>query len=417
MIALYLSFIGIGVFVARGARAWITFLLLLSLLGRAVVALVLDQGLKYIFVIDSLSYEYKGWLLTQPWMSPDIFSRLISGDTGFFNHYEIFLSWVFRVFGKVAIIGMLANTILSVMVIALLSWIYRQYVSARETNPRAKITERVLVCFASVYPSYLVWSTTANRDPMYFLGCTLFLASLFTILSPRRPKGPAVPLLGLLALLFSVWLVAGIRYYALWLLLSSVGLGLLLLGLSCLIRWRVLAFALPIAGVALLYILDFTFPQLINGVLKDLSYQRLAFGNLLLLDNVAQSSFGLDTSLATVTDLLLFLPNGVAHYFFGPFLWEVNSLPELMGLVEVGCVVLLLRPTLRGVRRVYPVAPLETVIMVSFVTVFAVAQCLVISNMGTLFRHRTLPMLVLLIFASEGLKDETKDRLSTFFKT
>ena len=56
----------------------------------------------------------------------------------------------------------------------------------------------------------------------------------------------------------------------------------------------------------------------------------MSFANLLLLDSVTRSSFGLDQDFASVTDILRFLPNLTLHYFFGPFPWEIKNLMQLV---------------------------------------------------------------------------------------
>ena len=72
-------------------------------------------------------------------------------------------------------------------------------------------------------------------------------------------------------------------------------------------------------------------------------------------------------------------------------------------------------PTIKGIRNIYKRAPYETITLLCFALTFAVAQSLVISNMGTIFRHRTLPFLFISIFACEGLRDVAEKNFPALF--
>ena len=406
-------FSGLGLVVAGLSKSWTAFLLALCLVVRLVVALALDGGLKYVFVIDSLTYEYKGWLLAQPWMSVDLFSRLTSGDVGNFNYYEIFLSGIYSVFGKSPILGMAANCLISTLTIWLLSMTYARFFASDGVDAvsERRLNARVLVLLGALYPSYLVWSTTTSRDPLYFFCCALFFLCFLTVFSQRQKTLPLLRALGVAGALLGLWLILGIRHYVYYLLLASALLPFLFRLLSRSFSWKTILLTGGAAVIGILYLLSFLFPDFAQATLKSLAFQREAFANLRLMDSVAKSSFGIGTSFTSVTDVLLFLPNALGHYFLGPFLWEVDSVPQVLALLEAFAVYLLIKPTWRGITRTYRRAPFETITILVFVGIFSFAQCLVISNMGTVFRHRTLPFLFLLIFTCEGLHEFAKKHL------
>ena len=118
---------------------------------------------------------------------------------------------------------------------------------------------------------------------------------------------------------------------------------------------------------------------------------------------MARSSFGLDAQFRTVGDVLSFVPVSLSHYFLGPFIWEVVDVMQALSLIETFAVYLLLYPCLIGIRSLYNKNRTATCILITFIFFFVSAQSIVISNMGTIFRHRTLTFLFLSMFVGEGL--------------
>lgn len=164
------------------------------------------------------------------------------------------------------------------------------------------------------------------------------------------------------------------------------------------------------------YLYQHFFPQETADFLANLKDLRLGFANLTMIDAVAKSSFALEHPFGSVTDILTFLPISVSHYFFGPFPWEINGFLQALSFMETMFVYALVYPTIIGVRRTYERARFETVVFLTFVTLVVLAQGTVISNMGTIFRHRTLPFLFLAMFAGEGLYEIGKKNLPALFK-
>jgi hypothetical protein len=191
----------------RASKSWIAFSLTLCFLTRLLVAISLSGGLKYIFVLDSLSYEYNAWLLAQPWISMDLFLSLTPEKTGQLNYYEVFVSWIFKFFGQDALIATVCNCLLSTATIGLLVVIYRNFLAEKFTEAKSDTyaSTLILIGVLSTYPSYLIWSATNTRDPLYFFACTLFIATFLTTYSRRSTAIFPVRILALLGSVFSIW--------------------------------------------------------------------------------------------------------------------------------------------------------------------------------------------------------------------
>ena len=405
------------VFVAeygRASKSWLIFSLALCMLLRMAVAMALSGGLKYVFVLDSLSYEMNGWLLAQSWISPNLFLALTPSKAGGYNAYEVLLSWIFQVFGRETLTATIFNCFLSTAAIALIVNTYQAFFTTEQIPNSFRKSSLILTIVLSLYPSYLVWSATNTRDPLYFCACALFFNCFFRTFSARSKAIVPMRIFTLAGSSFAVWVILGVRGYVIGLLAFAICAGILLSTLRrfySIQRISVFTAATCLLTLTLIQLLN---PSFTAHWLTELAEVRLGFANINLADSVAKSSFGLEYGFHTLFDLLWFLPNALAHYFFGPFIWEVSSLVQAISLLEAAAVFLCLYPTLRGMRDLYRRAPFETTTIICFAFTFAITQSLVISNMGTIFRHRSLPFLFLSIFACEGLSDVAEKYIPTF---
>jgi hypothetical protein len=405
-------------FFCWGKRAWIGLILVGAFLFRGLIAMILESGLKYDFVWDSLHYEYRAWLLAQKWMSADTFLSLTNGGSYQFNDYELLLAGLFWALGKATLLATIVNCLFSVLAIFFIYRIQTDFFFDRSDERRATLNLPAIftTTLLSLYPAFLIWSATNIRDPLYFLFSTSFFYFFIRIFSRRVESSLWGRAGSTLLCALSFWGIMGLRSY-----LNEIYLGSILIGFAiypCLKKfrpWKVIA-TTGILGLAVTYLYQFLEPSEFTKFLMDVDSRRKAFGNLKLLDFVTKSSFGLDRDLRSVTDLLLFLPNSLSHYFFGPFPWEIVDTVQAISFVETLLVFALTYPTYLGIKRIYRRAPFETTMILTFVAILVLAQSLVISNMGTIFRHRTLPFLFLSAFTGEGLYEISRQNFQTLFK-
>lgn len=408
-----------GLKISYERKSWAAFILCACLLLRVSLSAIMNQELKYLFVVDSLNYEYKGWLLAQPWMSADLFVSLTPLKSGQFNYYEILISWIFRQFGKDPLMATMFNCLFSTLTILTLWLMHRMFFADQKPSVQTH-TQRsgvIYLILLTLYPSYLVWSTTNTRDPLYFLGCAVFFFSFFTAFSKHSQVIFPMRVLALITAALSVWLVLGIRFYVNWLFLIAVVAGLIFYTISRKISWSKLSVIILLGCVIGSFICERLLPMATVDLLRQLAFTRDSFANLKLLDSVSKSSFALDQTFQSMADVWLFLPSALSHYFFGPFIWDVSNLVQMFSLIEAFAIIFLVYPTFLGIRKLYQNAPLETITILTFAITFSVSQSLAISNMGTIYRHRTLSFLFILIFSSEGLNDIIKKNFPSLLKT
>ena len=397
-------------------RQWIALAIVLAFLLRVFVAYVLAGDLEYTFVIDSLEYEMKGWYLVQPWISSDTKMGFSEGHINNFNLYDHFLGFIYNLFGNHSFIAPICNCFFATLCIFFMYRISKDFLSDSQ-NEAPRKSMLWTVCLAGLYPSFIVWSATNIRDPLYFLSCMAFFYFFLAAFSHRQKTSFPYRFLMFSLSLFCLWLVFGLRAYIMNLLLITILIGIIVHATTLLSNWKRAIFGLGFASVIGAILAQSLIPEQMDKLFTGLAEQRMSFSNTGLADLYAKSSFALDQQFNSVSDLLFFLPTSLSHYFFGPFPWEINSVVQAISLIEAFAVYVMAYPTIIGIKRAYQRAPFETTILLCFVAIFAVAQSVVISNMGTIYRHRTLPFLVLLIFSGEGIYEIAKKNTPAFFKT
>lgn len=221
-------------FYFRARRSAIGMIVIAAFLIRALLALWLESGAKYDFVIDSMLYEYRAWLLAQKWITADSL-RTLAGPFGDITYYEYVLAWLFSIFGKDSLLAALMNSLFSSLTIVVIYRIQFDFLFLKTADGK-KAKGMMIICslIIALYPSFLIWSATNIRDPMYFLFSALFFYFFLRAFS-RRAK---TTFLGRVVSFFmgagALWVVLGTRSYVAAMFLASIGASFVFLFL---LRW------------------------------------------------------------------------------------------------------------------------------------------------------------------------------------
>jgi hypothetical protein len=102
-------------------------------------------------------------------------------------------------------------------------------------------------------------------------------------------------------------------------------------------------------------------------------------------------------------DFLLYFPLVMSYVLFAPFPWQIGGAFFLMGGVEMTLLYLSVPFIFRGIRRSFKIHPRPTRLIV--LVFFAISSLLAVveSNVGTLFRHRSMTLYFVFIFLAVGL--------------
>lgn len=399
-------------------RSWVAFTLVAGLALRLLVAMSMDSGLKYYFVIDSMRYERNAWWLAQKWMTQDFYSTAFASEGArSYNLYEDFLATIFRTVGFDPLLATFINAFLSFLTVFLIYRIQLEYIGEKFPAEKFKNPQLFTAIVLGLYPSFIIWSATNVRDPLYFLGCVGFFYFFLCVFSGKSTAKVPFKIMSVVLCVASFKLVESLRAYVNTLFIAAIIAGLIIYAATKYIRIRPVLLCATLFAVVFAYSYQILIPESANSLLANIGEMRLSFANLRLADSVARSSFALDHTFTSMTDIFTFLPISISHYFFGPFPWEIASLVQVFSLLECLAVYALTYPTWVGIKLAYRRVPFETIVLLTFVCAFALVQGLVISNMGTIFRHRTLGFLFLAIFTGEGIYAIGKKNYPTFFTT
>ena len=315
------------------------------------------------------------------------------------------LASVFFLFGNERLLGMLLNSLFATLTIYIIYRIAEKYFTTtldlKNQDFKVKFLAATLVTF---YPSFIIWSATNIRDPLYFLSYAVFFYFLFGIFSPRSRFSLAQKALGLVPIFLSVAVILSLRLYIGFLFLGSITLGIAFYFLILKIGFKRLIQICFVLFLISSWALHSMFSEIVLQALNNLAQTRESFANM-GYEDFATSSFALGYEFSTILDLIIFIPIALSHYFLGPFFWNISSPMQAFSQIEVFAIYLLLYPTYRGIQKAYKFALFETTLLITFCLLMAIAQSLIISNLGTLFRHRTLAFIFLSLFTAIGLLD------------
>jgi hypothetical protein len=372
---------------------------------RMTLGLILEMSEKYFLVMDNIAYEANAKAFAQNLHSSGSGAIPIGPQLEIFKPYEKILGYVFFYLGNHPYFGILLNAMLGLGIILIVT---RIATLLRQPKEPEQASTAITTLLLALYPSFVVWTSVNIRDPFYlfFLSASFYL--MFGAITPN--SGWRIPQRLLAASLSAGFFMLTLQFreYIGPLIIGGAAAATLLPLLLCLRITKLLKrdwlplFGLPallfLAGPPLLALVK---PGVMDTLLGNINAMRSAMANL-GTDEFARSSFGLG-QLRSVNDLVLFIPTGLLHFFFAPFPWRIHGLLQTMSLGEVLPIYVLAYPAYRGILSSFKKSRYETAFVLYFCVVLSVGQCLGVSNMGTLFRHRTFVFLLLSIFCGTGI--------------
>ncbi len=418
VIALYLTLTLasiLGIAMGLVSRRFLYFFFGFTLLLRLGLTLIFESGLKYYFVIDSMKYEYDGWSIAKSWIAgyQDLLANLERT-----NLYTYLNAIFFYLFGNEPLVIMLFNSVIGTLTLFIFYRISVRHIAPLFVSEKGHhlILSKIYLGLLGLYPALTVWTTTNTKDPLYIFFGSLFVYVLFEARQCFRDSdfkramgwsASSLPLLYLIHELRSygtILLALGVLgSMALTFLKDWIGMGRALVALGSLLILSVIA----------MYAFA---PETELAILSELFQRRLSFTNM-NLDDVAKSSFLIDIHLESFFDLFWFVPSALGYYFLGPFPWDIQSSLQAVGLVEAFITWTLAIPTYLGFRSLFQRDANLALSILTMVFVHALAQGSIISNVGTIFRHRSFPFCLLAIFTAVGLyeiwKKNSKNLLTT----
>ncbi len=346
------------------------------------------------FIADGWCYSDNGWTiatgLSRGLPLKEAFMRRLS-ISGTLHEYDYINGAVYLFFGKSPLTMLFLNCGIGVIT-ALLMYKISNLIFGKKI---ARIT--FLLC--SFWPSLLLWSTQNLKEPLTvflivlsffaFLHCVknfnpiafvLTVLSLFALMKFRFPIGALVVCSMLACVFFSAYKNTKKNPFV---IIASVA------GLIIIFAW--LYYALNS------YIKMWTGEGVTSSKLFVLidSYRNVrAYSNLAFLPN-----FSIVTPLA----LLAFLPLGLAAVLLAPFPWQLFSPSQIMAAPEMIAWYALFPFLVKGI-----IFSLKNRFKYAFpIFIYSCISLLMMGvlegNIGTMFRHRAISLIFLLMFIAAGL--------------
>ncbi len=367
-------------FIACSQRKWWGVIILFSLITKATLAFVVEAEAKYFFTLDNYSYEQRAWTLSQLGSATDLSSLEDGPVAAPFSFYERYLALIFSLAGYKPFLAVLINVILSTAAMGITALI------AEELFPKTKASwaSMLILC---IYPSLLIWSSVNIRDPLFLLAGLSCILLLIRISRDWRRTLTHLPLL-----FISFYILTSLRPYFGKIFIPAIVGGYILQILYIHVIKKIPKWCTAIIAFLCMFLiiksLTHYFPTEVSTFLEDLGDTRKAFSNI-GTDDFAQSSFAMNYTFDNLWKFVLFIPYSLIYFFFAPFPWTITTKLQIFSLPEVLAVYILTLPTLRGIIISWKNQPRLTIFLIFLVFIVSAAYSVTVSNVGTLFRHRT----------------------------
>jgi len=357
-----------------------TVIIIFALLIHTVI--VFGAAMKFDSFADEDFYQHYSVRKANQWRGGESinFSEFLieRGNTGVFYFHALIKFF----FGNALIVSRIASAVL-IMGAALL--ISRMAKSLYDDK-----TAAVAFGAASLMPSFLFWGSFALKEPLALFFAALGLSGIFGILIKKK----AFP--GIIIVLGAATILVFIRFYFGGFLLISLAFALLRKWVGRRAFWIIITAGLIItmSTMLLAFVSDDSIKTDIKQGFELVDHHRraLAFGD---------TAFYRDIDISTVTGFARFLPIGISYALLAPFPWQINSLSKLALLPDTLLWYFFLMFIPFGLTRTKndPAAIGLLVFTAACLLFFGMID----GNLGTLVRHRTIIMMLGLVFASGGL--------------
>lgn len=374
---------------AAGAeKAFVRRIVLFGFLVRLAVALLLEwTGYSRRFAPDETTYTTDGWpiglwwageLLVKPWR--------LTLDQPLAYFYLNGVSYY--LFGATQIPLKILNAFVGACSSLLL------FRLARDLFGPA-VARRATLLFA-FFPSLVLWSALNIRDAwvVFFI---LFI-SRKSLQVTREYSHVA-----LVQLLLAIYLIAQFRDYLFYVVALPPVVAFLLAGRGHLVRNLLLS-----SLAALVVLVGFQ-----QGVVGRRTSARMSLEGLSQTRQelaTGGSAFHGQTDVSTPGRALLFLPIGIAYFFFSPFPWEITSLLKAFSLPEMILIYALTPAAVRGIAYAARERLRDCFQVLMLTGLLTVSYALGEGNVGTLYRHRAQVLGFYLMFAALGKELSVRPR-------
>lgn len=340
---------------------------------------------------DANTYDFFGYSLLKAWQGDNYHFSLVKrfiGETGAGAWGMLYMvASLYGMVGRNMLAVQFFNSVLGAMTAPII------FLCAYHIFNNLRVA-RLAAFLVAFYPSLVLWTAQGLKDgPIIFLIALCVFATL--------KLGEKLSVKYLIVVACSLFALLSMRFYVFYMMVAAVGgafvIGMRPVSAQSLLRQFVV---IIVIGLSLTYF----------GVMRYVSIQTETFGNLQTLQQSrtdlaqrAQSGFGGDADVTTVSGALSILPIGMLYLLFAPFPWQLASLRQSITLPEMvvwwaafPTLILGLWFTIKyRLRQVSPI--------LIFTSMLTLAYSLFQGNVGTAYRQRAQLLIFYFIFVAVGV--------------
>lgn len=373
----------------------IFFLFLAGFLIRILVALFLYFTLNILqindgfFIGDGQSYSLNGWKISRLWdlgirVNKANFTLQFGSLSGTVGNYDFFNAVVYYFSGYNPVILFFINCLASSLLIVFVYIIANKIFS----NEVALLAG----AFCAFFPSFILWASQNLKDPLTNLCIVSFLYFLIKLRRELKINFVIFLFLSMLSL-----------YYIRMLALAPLAvISIVYFLLCCRVRIEIKVALLIFMFVLALFLFKHIFSyHSISRLLEDIDTTRrgMAYGNLAYFQNFKISS---------IAGFLMFIPLGFFAVWFSPFPWQIGSVSQILVFPEMLMWYIFIPFLCRGIYISLKDKKTDSYIILITLFVFSIFLGVYESNLGTLYRHKAVVIMLAYIFISAGLLTKQK---------
>lgn len=339
-----------------------------------------------VFHEDSTGYELAGRLVASSWLGegPPVRLANLVNDAGRYPGFLLLVSGLHFVFGRFQMVPTAFTSLCGTVTIVL---VYR--LTARSFH---HIVAHRAAMFVAYFPSMVLWSAMALKDPvMMMLIVTALLGAVH--IRTRISVGAILAVVGGLVGAYFI------RFYIAYVLVAAIGVSLLAARGRSFVGTFYRQLAVAAALITLLSAFGVT--QKLTSSLDEFSLENVnayRYGMAI----TANSAFAKDADVSTTSRALAFLPIGAGELLLGPLPWQMTSLRPLLTLPEMLMWWAMIPSLFRGLRFALRRRFGEVVPTLIFGAMLTTLYALTLGNVGAVFRQRAQVFVFLFIFVAVG---------------
>lgn len=370
----------------------IFFLFIAGFLIRVLLALFLYFTLNILqindgfFIGDGQSYSSNGWRISRLWdlgivVNKDNFVSEFGSFSGTIGNYDFFNAIIYHFSGYNPVILFFINCLASSLSIIFVYIIANKIFS----NEIAWLAS----AFCAFFPSFILWASQNLKDPLMNLCILSFLYFLIKLRYELKVS----------FIIFLFLSVISLYYIRILTITPFAIISIAYFFLCCKVRIEIkIVFMILMFALALSLFKDVFSYHFISSSLEDIDTTRrgMAYGNLAYFQNFKISSIG---------GLLIFIPLGFFAVWFSPFPWQIGSVSQIFVFPEMLIWYIFIPFLCRGIYISLKDKKTDSYIILITLLVFSIFLGVYEGNLGTLYRHKAIIIMLAYIFISRGLNE------------